>query len=778
LGDPLQYKASKADQLGLILAGALSLAAASNACAQDGVETGQAPASPEEAARATTPALAELVILGSNIQGGGPGASPVDIITAEEIQRRGLASVPELLATLPQNFAGVGALRPQSGAYEQVANYTNATGANLRGLGARATLTLIDGQRVAPTGAGTFFDASVVPMSALRRVEVLSDGASATYGSDAVAGVINYVLKAPGEAAESHVRVGAAKGGYQQYDISQSAGLEWAGGGLILAAEHLENTALEATDREFSRNAASPAALVARSKSSSLFASADQTVGRLRLSGSVLHSERRTVTAEINQFMDSRKSFSLFLARSDLRIGETWTATGALSLSRDKAGRDSMQLKSSRVLTSRQASDGWFATVKATGVLFEGPAGPVRAAFGLEGANSSYLYDDQGDLLADASADQVSGFGELLVPLARGGPIGELDASLALRASRYQGYGDVTNPKFGLVWRPSEDLRLRATWGTSFKAPALDEISPGGMSSFVSVQADPLAPSGFSKTLILTGSNPGGLEPERSTNWTIGFDLKAAAVPGLKLSATYFAYDYRDRIDRIATSVREMLFNRAIYGAYVVDNPSIAQVEELYAQSFWVSAGAGATTNPAEVERIADARLNNVARSKVRGADFELTYVRALGSGQANASVGGTYFFEYRNTPAPGGPSVSGSGVSFRPSDLRLRAAVGFDSGPWSANAAINLVGPYDDRLQGLPDRRVGAWAPLDLRLAYAFDHGDLTRGVTLALIVRNALDEPPPYVRDAFYGGPLGYDTTNADPVGRLVALDLTKRW
>ena len=71
----------------------------------------------------------------------------------------------------------------------------HGAGLNLRGLGQRATLVLVNGRRLAPSGAGSFVDVSLIPLSAVERVEILTDGASAIYGSDAVGGVVNFILR-------------------------------------------------------------------------------------------------------------------------------------------------------------------------------------------------------------------------------------------------------------------------------------------------------------------------------------------------------------------------------------------------------------------------------------------------------------------------------------------------------------------------------------------------------------------------------------------------------
>ncbi len=102
-----------------------------------------------------------------------------------------------MLQALPQNFGGIATPASEVIGSDRVGtNDTGATGVNLRGLGATATLVLVDGHRMAGSGIqGDFADVSAIPTSAVDHVEVLLDGASALYGSDAVGGVVNIILK-------------------------------------------------------------------------------------------------------------------------------------------------------------------------------------------------------------------------------------------------------------------------------------------------------------------------------------------------------------------------------------------------------------------------------------------------------------------------------------------------------------------------------------------------------------------------------------------------------
>ena len=171
----------------------------------------------------------EIVVTGSYLRGA-QGASPVRTITSDEIDRRGHATVAEALAALPQNFGGTANEgTAATSADRSSSNSGFASGVNLRGLGADATLVLVNGRRMAGTGiAGDFSDVSTLPSSAVERVEVLLDGASALYGSDAVGGVVNVILRDRFDGAESRLRIGSnTDGASRSYQASHTAGRNW-----------------------------------------------------------------------------------------------------------------------------------------------------------------------------------------------------------------------------------------------------------------------------------------------------------------------------------------------------------------------------------------------------------------------------------------------------------------------------------------------------------------------------------------------------------------------
>ncbi|MBI1685170.1 TonB-dependent receptor domain-containing protein [Caulobacter hibisci] len=207
---------------------------------------------PADLAPAAPVEVEEIVVTGTLIRGANDGPSPVVTLDADALNRSGRATLVDALAALPQNFGGGSTPANQLlGADRSFTNDTVSTGINLRGLGSSATLVLINGRRIAGTGLkGNFADVSAIPTSAVDRVEVLLDGASALYGSDAVGGVVNVLLKRDFEGAETRARVSVAEGGTaQERQLSQTLGKRWSGGSAVLSAEYYRREALAADER-------------------------------------------------------------------------------------------------------------------------------------------------------------------------------------------------------------------------------------------------------------------------------------------------------------------------------------------------------------------------------------------------------------------------------------------------------------------------------------------------------------------------------------------------
>jgi len=154
----------------------------------------QAQGAPQGAAAPVEPsALDEVVVTGSRIQNSGmTSPTPLTVLNADTFKQTAPSSVDDIISQLPafRSNSGPNQVQRNSGSIS-----TGQSIANLRGLGGQRTLMLIDGQRPVPTNAQGTTGTNIIPVELIRRVEVVTGGASAAYGSDAVAGVTNFVLK-------------------------------------------------------------------------------------------------------------------------------------------------------------------------------------------------------------------------------------------------------------------------------------------------------------------------------------------------------------------------------------------------------------------------------------------------------------------------------------------------------------------------------------------------------------------------------------------------------
>jgi iron complex outermembrane recepter protein len=173
---------------------------------------------------------------------------PVTQITQEDIISLGVTSVPELIEQMPamQGFTTAADSVGGGGGGVQTAS--------LRDLGGQYTLVLLNGRRMASSGSGSSIDINSIPLSAIERVDVLTDGASALYGSDAIAGVVNFILKKDVDETTIRARFDKPqeKGG-EKINFSLTTGLVGDGYSILLAYNHDEQEVLKSKDRDFAK---------------------------------------------------------------------------------------------------------------------------------------------------------------------------------------------------------------------------------------------------------------------------------------------------------------------------------------------------------------------------------------------------------------------------------------------------------------------------------------------------------------------------------------------
>ena len=216
-----------------------------------GTMAGCAVASPLLAADAATTDIEEIVVTGTRLRGAdaGPVGSPLIAMDRDAITASGAVTVDRILREIPQNFdLGVSEnSRAQSGGAGNIV-YGNTV--NLRGIGPYATLVIVDGHRVTNNTRST--DPSVIPTLGVERIEVLADGASAIYGSDAIAGVVNVIPRRTLDGVEAFGRYGVAEtSSFNEWVAGIAAGKVFDRGQIMLAYEHAERSNLSGDDRDF-----------------------------------------------------------------------------------------------------------------------------------------------------------------------------------------------------------------------------------------------------------------------------------------------------------------------------------------------------------------------------------------------------------------------------------------------------------------------------------------------------------------------------------------------
>ena len=208
-----------------------------------------APVPAQEDADSEDVAIQEkVVVTGSRIKRiDYEGPQPVTVFDRADIEKAGDLTVSDFVRSL--TFNSFGSRQPTSGNDSQSQSYVS-----LRGLGPERTLVLLDGRRVAgsPQSAGQAQNLSVIPLAAVERIEVLTDGASAVYGTDAIAGVVNIVLREDYDGVHLEATVSRptqAGGDEEAYAIV--GGVSSAKGNLTFAFENEQRDIVLNRDRDF-----------------------------------------------------------------------------------------------------------------------------------------------------------------------------------------------------------------------------------------------------------------------------------------------------------------------------------------------------------------------------------------------------------------------------------------------------------------------------------------------------------------------------------------------
>lgn len=430
--------------------------------------------------------------------------------------------------------------------------------------------------------------------------------------------------------------------------------------------------------------------------------------------------------------------------------------------------------------------------------LFELFGNPVGLALGIEARDETYMddrdpridgtirFDDtfQGtsDIIGvspteDTDSDrQVTGaYAEVLVPLVgeanRNSLMHRLEVQLAGRWEDYSDFGNITKPKYGVMWYLNPDLLLRASRAEGFTAPNLSILTKPiqrfntGILDDYRLQWDPdnAENDGSEQLADLRGGN-NGLGPEESDTTTAGVVWRVPFVEGLTLTADYWEINITDRIGTIGTAdiidadqlaLDALPANAGNYspGDVVVGDPRVErgpitqEIIDLAISQGFAPAG--------PISRVINPFVNEAAR-EISGWDFGLEYAFREGSfGRFRLTAEGSYLDTFNDLEVEGADPVSEIKDEINPR-FRGKASLSWRKDNWSAGITVNYLSEtIDNDVDGEDGREwiIDDYWRTSIRMGYRFNDGGMLDGLDLSVGIRNLFDADPSLNPDESFG-------------------------
>ncbi|MBK1720757.1 TonB-dependent receptor [Thiocystis violacea] len=804
-----------------------------------GMMLGQAPASGQDVLE-----LKKVEVTGSHIKRTDlEGISPVVIIDRRAIDHSGANTVKELFRKVIYNTAGI-----TDETYTQGFAPASA-GIDLRGLGVSRTLVLVNGRRLpifpfGQDGTSSFVDINLIPLGAVERVEILKDGASAIYGSDAVAGVVNIILRKDYEGAEISLDYGQTdKGDGAESHLVFNGGLSapesYPTSNLTFTLDYLSRDEVWARDRAISESADGPiddrsgsgspgtilrasgpepdprcpanrqdgstcafdyapySTLIPEVERLGMALSGDVEIGggvSAFVTGLYTHSSSErdlaatpggvTVGADNpnnifpGEEVDVRYRFVELGSRRDQFKTDFYNAVGGLR-GMVKDWEWELAAGTGKVDTTIEGVNGYttgdaiqaavdsgalnvfgdspdfnantveyrtkrrgesridLVDLKASGDVVELSAGALSAALGIE--YRSEQFSDQWDGVSESGAvlgmggtsgegdrDVFASFIELSIPL-----VTDLELQLAGRYDDYSDFGDTLNPKAGLRWKAAPNLLLRASAGTGFKAPSLQELySAEGVNGGYESVYDPMTGE-VTEVVSLVGGNS-DLEAEESENLNLGMVWDVTKDWDLSLDLWRL-----NNQNAVTSSPQFYVDNEAAFADNVTRDDSGAIV-------------------------MISSPFQNVAAQKVWGLDLDTNVRwRAESIGDFRWRLATTYLGSFKEEPVSGAGFDELAGKDGRPR-WRGLTSLWWQRGDIETGLTLNYTGDY---LRRSADDRVSDWTTLDAQVNWT---PPKLKGSTLSLGIDNLFDAEPP--EDVYLEGWPFYNRSLHDARGRFI--------
>ena len=483
----------------------------------------------------------------------------------------------------------------------------------------------------------------------------------------------------------------------------------------------------------------------------------------------------------------------------------------------------------------------------ATGPLFKLPAGQVKMAGGGEYYQIGRTTNStSGGPAGPASLNSIvsyfdapvrtviSGFIEFNVPAISEDMkipfVRELTFDIAGRVDRYSdiasGRNTPLDPKFGVTWKPTEDLKLRSSYGTSFTAPLVGSTVVDDGSGFyqgvygansgntILLPAGFVAGNGVPSTAIgcpvtgvctlTSGSKINGLivyddggpqlAPQTGSNFSLGGDYTPSFAPGLKLSVTYWKAAYRGVItNNITPSTAAVTPGEQFLFTF---NPTASQIAAAIA-GHPLSNTTGANSPPSTpISFIFDERNYNLFNVRGDGIDLDFAYRLPTGLGTFTYTANIEYKFNWYAQTASGPwtpfTNVGNLTKTFAPLALTGTTSIGWREGSWNANLTANYINSYymidsfysnGSCPKGLQANDVGCqhvspYLTLGASASYTAQGDGLLKGVQIGVTLRNMLDVIPPFIDSTTGYSTSPSSTQSSNPIGRTVALSIRKRF
>ena len=742
----------------------------------------------------------EVIVTGTNIRGVENPTVPVLTFDREDIDLSGAATVDDFLRTIPQNFASETQLSTESGNPNNSGrNITQGTSVDLRGLGAGSTLTLLNGRRMTASGQASNVDINVLPLGIIERVDVLTDGATAVYGSDAVGGVINFITRKDFEGFDINARYGTVtEGSKEDFGVGGAGGFNWGSGGIFAGVDYQEAKPLLAEERDFVdlTIAREGATFGSDSERFSVAGGVNQEIGSsIRFGVDVLYtdinSESFSLTNTIPRVSTSDQKALFVNSRIEVDLTDKLEAAFFMDYGRNRV--DSTLFFPTTQLGSNADFDNdmFVYEGRLSGQLLDLPGGALSFSLGGLYREEEFNNISNGVLFVSGDRNITAGYAELMVPIFGNQNelpfIQQLQLSLAGRYEDYSDFGDTFDPKVGVYWQVNDALSFRASYSEAFRAPDLASIN---QEQFFSVTTFPAffftsaAPDEFFTTnpvpsyliLLPFGGNP-DLEPERARTWSAGFSYEPAYIDGFALEGNYFTISYKDRLDVVnfLDPIQDPAFR-----SLVAIPPVLTEVEALFARA---EAGEITLFNnlnaaPEDVQAVFTPTFSNIAERDVSGFDITISYSKDTDIGRFSAGANASYLIDYIGRASDIAPSSEQVNILYRPVDFRMRGNVSWSNNGFTVFTAINYVDGYRDNIDSSIASTIDAWTTVDLSLAYntgeRFDNV-FVDGLRIGFSVTNLFDNDPPFALTPFG---INFDSANANPFGRQINFTISKQF